>query len=200
MTAGPYVPAGTYSVALLIDGQVADTKTVRVARDPAVQMSDAQARRYDEIAMDLHELQRRGEAAAAAMEPFYQQMSQIAAALPSKTDVPAGVKSQFDALEQQFDAVRVKFGVPAPAGGGRGRGRGAAADPANLVARVGALKGEVLAFWEPPSDTLMKRYGELKDALPKAIDELNRVYTSATPVALALGAHGLSLKVPAPAK
>ncbi len=198
--AGPYVPPGTYSAALVVDGQVTDTKPMRVVLDPAVQMSDALAKRYYDLVMELHELQRRGQAAAEAMAPFYTQMNDVAGQLPGKSDVPADVKTKFDALRKNFDAVRVKFGVPAPAGGGRGRGRGAPPNPDDLVARVGTLKGQILAFWEMPGDALMKEDAELKGALPKALAELNRVYTAATPVALALKRYGLTLDVPPPAR
>ena len=37
-----------------------DTKPMRVIADPAMQMTDVQAKRYYDVVVDLHEMQRRG--------------------------------------------------------------------------------------------------------------------------------------------
>ena len=54
--------------------------------------------------------------------------------------VPAAVKTQFEAFNKEFDAVRVKFGVPqtAPGGGRGGQGGGGAATAAAAGGRGGA--------------------------------------------------------------
>ena len=82
-------------------------------------------------------MQRRGEEMTAALGPMYTQMNDVAEKLKTANNVPAATKTQFDALKKEFDAVRVKFGVPAPAPGGGGRG-GAAAGGAG---RGGAGRG-----------------------------------------------------------
>ena len=208
---GPYVLPGAYTVALVVGGKVADSKPIKVVLDPTVQLSDVQLRRYYDVLMDLHQMQQRGEDAAQAMEPFYTQMDEIATKLPDMKNVPASVKTQFDAVKKDFDAVRVKFGVPSQAAGGRGRlggggggggGRGGFNPEAreNIVGRAGTLKGEIMAFWEPPSATEMSDYAEIKAGLPKAIADINAVYTKATPLASALAKYDLTLKVPVPAK
>jgi photosystem II stability/assembly factor-like uncharacterized protein len=204
--AAPYVLPGAYNVALVVDGKVADTKSMKVAMDPAIQMSDAQLKRYYDITMDLHDLQRRGEEAATAMAPFFTQMSNIAAKLPDLKDAPADVKASFAALNREFDAARVKFGVPAAAAGGGGRGggggggRGGGAAPENLVTRAGTLKTQILAFWEMPGDTLMKEYADIHAGYPKAVSEINAVYTKATAMVAALKKYDFTLNVPVPAK
>jgi hypothetical protein len=263
------VPGGTYNVALVIDGKIIESKPMKVVMDPALQMSDVQQKKYFDLLMDLHDTQRRGEEAASAMTPFYGQMQEIATKLPDMKDVPASVKTQFDTLKKDFDAVRVKFGVPPPAGGGGGRGggggaaaaggaagaaggglgagrgggRGGAAgatgavqpagagaaaaaapetpvDPLaqaggggggfggggaavareNLVGRAGAAKQQISSFTEMPSDTLMKEYNDVKLGFPKAIAEINAVYTKATAMVATLKKYDLTLNVPVPAK
>jgi photosystem II stability/assembly factor-like uncharacterized protein len=123
-TQGPLVIPGTYNVALVIDGKTIETKSMKVVGDPAAQMNDMARKRTYDVAMDLHEIQRRGEEAAAAMTTFNAQMSDIASKLDEKK-VPADVKAQVTSLQKELDAVKPKFGVGvAAAGGGRGGGGG----------------------------------------------------------------------------
>lgn len=200
--AGPMVPAGTYTVSLLVNGQKVASKPLPVVMDPAIagRMSAVEYQRYFDLVMGVHELQRNAEAAAHAMEPFYEQMQKAAAAINAGS-APAQTKADFAALKQQFDAVRVKFGVPAPAPapGRRGGGFGgfAPADPNDLVARIGQLKGQMMAFTETPSATLLRENDELRAAYPKAVAELNAVYARAHAMASALQAQQVALTVPA---
>jgi hypothetical protein len=116
---------GTYNVTLVVDGKAYETKPMKVVLDPELQMNDVQRKKYYDTVMDLHDMQRRGEEMTAALGPMYTQMNDVAEKLKTANNVPAPVKTQFDALKKEFDAVRVKFGVPggaAPAGGGRGGG------------------------------------------------------------------------------
>jgi photosystem II stability/assembly factor-like uncharacterized protein len=200
----PWVLPGTYNVSLVIDGKVADTKSMVVALDPAHQMPEGQMKRYDDMVTDLHEMQGRGEAAASAMLPFHTQMADINARIGGMANVPADVKTQFAALMKDYDAMRVKFGVPpAAAGGGRGGGgggRGGAVDPQNLVARAGALKTQLMAFWEMPGDALVRQYADLKLSFPKAVSEANAVYAKANALSAMLKKYELMLTVPAQIK
>ncbi|HSA57596.1 MAG TPA: hypothetical protein VLE53_17920 [Gemmatimonadaceae bacterium] len=199
--AGPHVIPGTYTVSLVVGGTVVDSKPLRIIMDPAVQLADAQRRRYNEIAMDLHEMQRRGTEVAAALNALHPQMTDVAGKIAASS-APADVKSQFESLNREYEAVRVKFGVPmgggaagGRGGGGGGRG-GGGGDPANVLGRAGAVKASILSFWEPPSEALVRQYNEVKAALPRAITEANAVLTRAASVGQALQRHNLSLTVP----
>jgi hypothetical protein len=105
---------------------------------------------------------------------------------------------------KDFDAVRVKFGVPPPAigagGPGGGRGGGAPVDPANVGAKVGQAKGAVMAFSDVPSDTTVRAYSDVKLALPKAIAEGNAVIAKASALAATLKKIDVTLTVPATIK
>jgi hypothetical protein len=95
----------------------------------------------------------------------------------------------------------VKFGVPiAAAGGGRGGGGGGrgggAGEPANVLARVAGLKGQVLAFWEMPSDALLRQINEVKPALDSAIREAQALLTRASTVSQALRPYNITLTIP----
>ncbi len=206
--AGPWVLPGTYNVALVVNGSVVESKALRVVSDPVIQMTDAQRRRYLEIANDLHELQRRGTQVTAALDPFNAQMTDIAGKIAGMENVPADVKAQFEALNKELEAVRVKFGVPIPqagAGGGRGGrggfgGGGGGGNDDNVVARVGQVKNQVMAFSELPSDALMRQYTSVRAELPRAVTEANNMLMKAMSVGQSLKQYGVALTVPAPIK
>ena len=198
---GPYVLPGTYTVALTSGGKVLDSKPLKITFDPDVHFAPAEQRYYNSVVADLHALQRRATATAVALNSLYPQVSGVAKKLGEKSDVPASVKSQFDALSKQIDSVRVKFGVPLPApvgrGGGGGGGRGGAVDPENVFARTSALKQSLMGVWEPPSAASVRQYNELKLSLPKAVAEANAVLARAATVSQALKKYDVTLTVPA---
>jgi hypothetical protein len=198
---GPWVLPGTYNVSLLVDGQSVGTKPVGVLLDPANPLTDVQRRRYYDIAMDLHRLQGRGVTVVNALNPLFPQMTDLAQKLPGMTNVPDAVKTQFAAVQKEFDTVREKFGVPATpaaAGGGRGGGRGGGGggNPANLLARAGTVKGRIMSFYDMPSDALMAQYADVRVALPRAVTEANTFLGRAQALSQALAKHGVTLTVP----
>jgi hypothetical protein len=204
---GPLVLPGSYTVALVVDGKTVDTKPMRVIPDPDSILTDLQRRRYYDVVMDLHEMQRRGTEVSLGLNTLFTQMTDVAAKLPGMSDVPEAVKTQFDALNKEFNAVRVKFGVPPPAppqGGGRGGGGfgggGGAPDPNNLLSRAGNVKGQILSFYDTPSDTLIKAHADLRATLPRAIADANAFFTRAAPLAASLKKYDLTLTVPPPVK
>lgn len=202
-TQGPWVLPGTYNVSLVVDGQTAGTKPVSLMLDPANPLTDAQRRRYYDIAMDLHRLQTRGVAVANALNPLHTQMTDLAEKVPGMANVPDTVKAQFASVQKEFDTVRAKFGVPAaPGAGGGGRGGfgggGAAAGASpNVLARAGTVKGRIMSFYDMPSDALMAQYADVRVALPRAVTEANAVLGRAQTLSQALAKYGVTLTVPA---
>ena len=207
---GPLVLPGTYNVALVVDGKTVDTKPMRVVADPDSMLTDLQRRRYYDTVMDLHEMQRRGTEIANGLNSMYLQMTDLASKVPTSS-ASDNVKKEFEALNKEFNTVREKFGVPPPAppqggfgggggGGGGGRGGGAPQEPNNLLNRAGTVKGQILTFYDVPSDTLAKAYADVKATLPKAIQEANAFLARAMTVSQALKKSDLNLTVPAPVK
>ena len=169
-----------------------------------MQFADAQRKRYNDILMDLHDMQRRATEVAGALNALHPQMA-VAAASVAASSAPAPVKAQFEALNRDFGAVRTSFGVPFPApgaaagggGGGGGGGRGGGApDPQNLLARAGTVKNSIMGIWEPPSDALVRQYTDVKAALPKAITDANAILQRARTLSRTLSTHGVTLTVP----
>jgi photosystem II stability/assembly factor-like uncharacterized protein len=206
--AGPYVLPGSYTVALLVDDKSVDTKPLRVVMDPVVQLTDAQRKRYNDIVMDLHDMQRRATDASAPLNALYPQVTEVGTKIKDMSNVPADVKAQFESFTKEYDAVRKKFGVPAaaPAAGGRGGGGGGGgrggggADPENVLARVAAVKGQIMGIWETPSDALVRQYNDVKAALPKALADANAVVNKVPAMSAALKSYNLTLTVPATTK
>ncbi|HEX7938928.1 MAG TPA: hypothetical protein VF483_08020, partial [Gemmatimonadaceae bacterium] len=147
---GPLVAPGNYTVALVSDGKVVDSKPLKIVMDPAVDMTEAARARYNAILADLHELQKKGTDAA---RPLAALVPEVVSATPKVDSIQlAGIKDEWAAFKKEFDAVRAKFGVGAAAGGpggGGGGGRGGV-DAANALGRVSALKGSIMAIFETP--------------------------------------------------
>lgn len=200
----PYVLPGTYTVALVSDGKVLDSKPLKVIGDPDVHMPVAQAIAYNAMLADLHAMQRRAVSMATALNTVYRQMADVSKKVTESTAVPANVKTRFTAFNKDFDAVREKFGVPLAApggrGGGGGGGRGAAPDPTNVLARESALKNSIMSVWESPSPSLVRQYNEIKAAMPKAVADANAVLARASALSKTLAQYQITLTVPPSAK
>ncbi|HET9268331.1 MAG TPA: hypothetical protein VFO31_09210, partial [Vicinamibacterales bacterium] len=205
---GPLVLPGNYNVALVIDGKTVETKPMKVVTDPALQMTAAQQKQYFDMAMELHDLQKRASEMSNALGPLYTNMLEVAGKLGGMSNVPAAVKTQFDTANKEFDGIRTKFGVPPSlggaaqgGGGGGGRGGGPPPNPADLSATVGLVKSQILTFHDVPSETLVKRAADIRASLPKAIAEANAfLLTKAMPLSQALKKYDVALTVPSPVK
>ncbi len=195
---GPMVTPGTYRVALLVDGDVIDEKPLTIVMDPEVELGGARRVAYDKLATDLHELQRRGTEMAATLDELHDAVTAAAEEVEAE-DVPDGLRSDFEDFREAWDALRVKFGVPIVTGGGRGRGgfggRGGT-NRENVLARVGGLRGEILAFWEEPSDALLGRSYRVRPELEGAIAEATQMLARARALSERLDDEGITMTVP----
>jgi photosystem II stability/assembly factor-like uncharacterized protein len=194
--AAPYVAPGAYTVALMAGDRELERKPMRIVMDPEVRFTAQERARYQEILLDLHEMQRTATPLVAALTSLNAQMDSVVAK-SAASGASDAVKAQVTSLKRDLDAVKVKFGVGAalPAFGGGGRG-GAPADPANVFGRAGTLKGAIGGIWEMPSAALVAQYTEVKAALPRAITEANGVLTRARAASEALKSHNVTLTVP----
>jgi photosystem II stability/assembly factor-like uncharacterized protein len=193
-TAGPLVLPGVYTVALVVDGQPVETKPLRVTADPEVVLTDAERRKLFDMAMEMHELQRRAIEVGNALAPFNTRMGELTKEIEGRTDLPADVKDMFASVNKDLAAIAPTFAPPA---GGRGRGGrgGAAAD--NPVARAALAKNALMGgMW--PTDQTMRAYTDAKTQMPKLMVEANALFTKATALSSALAKHNLTLAAPTP--
>ena len=192
-TGGPWVLAGTYSVSLVIDGKTVDTKPLRVVDDPEVALTTAERKRMFDMAAEMHELQKRVADAAAAQQLLSRQMTELADAIGKRGDVPADVKTPFDALRTDLTALAPKFATPQGRGGGRG------ADNPSVVLKIGQAKTGLMGGM-PVTEQTTRAYTEARTQTPKAIADLNALIARASTVSTALARYNLTLNVPQPVK
>jgi hypothetical protein len=199
---GPHVAPGTYTVALVAGTRTLDSKPMRIIMDPAARLNVADRSRWTAATTELHDAQRRGNEVQQTLNTLHPQIGDIAGKIGGMANVPASAKSQFEALRKDFDAVRVKFGVPAGAaaapgrGGGGGGGRAGGAPDQNVLARVAAAKATIMSIWEPPSGAVTRQAASAQSALASAISEANAVIARARTVSAALRPHNVTLNVP----
>jgi len=194
--AGPYVLPGAYTVSLVVDGKTVDSKPLRVTADPEVVLTDAERRKLFDMAMEMHDLQKRGTEVANSFNTFNTRLGEIGKELESKSDIPADVKSMFEAVNKEAAAMAPKFAPPAGGrGGGRGGGGGAADSP---LGRAGAAKNGMMGgMW--PAQSTFTAYNDAKGGVPKLFAEANALFTKATALSSALAKHNITLTVPSPA-
>lgn len=202
---------GTYTVSLVADGKVIDSKPMRVIGDPEVKFTVAERTAYDKVVTDLHDAQGRGAAMAARLNTLGTQIAIVKSKLDSTANVSDAAKAQLTALEKSFDALRVKFGVAAarlpgppaqgaaggPGGGGGGGGfGGGGVNAENALGRVGAIKAALVGVWEVPSAGSRNQATAATTALDAAMKEAPALFTQAGGVNDAFKASGLALQIP----
>jgi len=196
--AGPMVPAGTYTVALVVDGKTIESKPLKVTLDPEVALSEIERKKMFDMAMEMHELQRVGNSATAALRPLSTRAGELAKEIAARTDVPADVKASFETFNKDLTALMPKF---AAAGGGRGGGGGGgggattAVQAPSLMTRVGQAKTALMATM-PLTDVAQKAYSESKVQFPKTLAEANALIAKAATLSKTLATYKLTLDVP----
>ncbi len=107
------------------------------------------------------------------------------------------MKAQFDVFTKEFDAVRVKFGVPAAVGGrgGGGGGRGGAV-AGDVLAPVATLKVQAGGIWAAPSDAVVRQSAAAKLALQLAVTQANAFLAKLTAMNQSLRPYDITLTVP----
>ncbi len=213
--AGPFVLPGTYNVALVVDGKTVDTKPLKVIADADVALTTIERTKLFDMAMEMHNLQRTATEVSNALTPFNTRMQELAKEIAGKSDVPAAVKTDFEAFNKQLTAIVPKF---AAGGGGRGGGGGAPGGPSassgqaaggagqapgtptpSPMARLTQAKGGLMGgIW--PTDQTMKAYNDAKTLVPQAIVEANTLFTKAAGLAATLAKYNLALTAPTPVK
>lgn len=210
--AGPWAAPGTYTVALVADGKVVDSKPLRIVMDPEVErhFSAAQRVTYDKTVNDLHSLHQRGATVAARLTALATQVAIVDSKIDSTATATTEMKARFDVFEKEFTDVRAKFGVPAgrvpgspapeaassgPGGGGGGFG-GGAVNPLNAYGRLASIKGALVGIWEAPSAGSMQQVAAATKALEDAMKEAESLLAKVASVNDALKAAGLSMTMP----
>ncbi len=189
---GPFVLPGVYSVSLVVDDAVVETRPLRVVADPEVALTELERKKMYDMAMEMHELQKRGTGIAASIAGLTRQAGEIAAALPNRADVPADVKASFDAFNKELAALAPKFAAPA---GGRG-GRGGGPQTDNPVARAAQAKTGLMGGL-PATEQTTKAYTDAKMLMPKVVADATTLFARAATLSPTLAKYSLTITAPA---
>jgi hypothetical protein len=193
---GPFVMAGTYTVSLVVDGRVVETRPLRVIGDPDVVLTSAERKKMFDMAMEMHDLQRRVTEIANVLTPVNQQLPEIAKTVASRGDIPADVKTSFDAFHKKMTATVQRLAAAAGGGGRGGRGGGATAEP-NPLARIGIAKNGLMGGMPATAQT-MQAYLDAKAQSPKALAEIHALAAKASAMSATLAKHNIRLNVTTP--
>jgi photosystem II stability/assembly factor-like uncharacterized protein len=197
---GPFVLAGTYNVSLVADGKTIETKPLRVMSDPEVVLTEAERKKLFDMAIEMHDLQRRATEIGAGVSSLNTRLPELAKEAQAKTDLPGDLKTSIETLQKEVAALAPKLVVQGGGrgGGGGGGGRGGAATD-TIAARLALAKNGLMGgMW--PTDATMKAYADSKAQVPKAIAEANAIFTRAATLGSALTKHSLTLTAPTPVK
>ena len=197
---GPYVLPGVYTVALVIDGKTIESKPLRVNADPEVALTEVDRKKMFDMAMEMHELQKRGTEIATSVQALQREAAAIVTALGTRTDVAAEVKTAFEDFNKELAALAPKFVVAAGGrGGGGGGGRGGAPAGDQPMARAAAAKNGFMATM-PLTEGTTRAYADARAQMPKAVTEASALFAKAATLAPQLAKFNLTLTPPAPIK
>jgi hypothetical protein len=206
---------GIYNVSLIVDGKTVETKPLRVMADADVALTEIERKRMFDMAMEMHELQKRATEVSNQLRPLNSRMTELAKEIAGRNDVPADLKATFETFNKDLAAFAPKF---APAAFGRGGGAGPAAPaaapaaaqagqpagapaipPVSLLSRIGQAKNGLMATM-PVTEQTTKAYTEAKAQVPKAIVDANALFARAAALSSALAPYKLTLTAPQPVK
>ena len=201
---GPYVLPGVYHVALIVDGKTVETKPLRVVDDPEMALTSVERKKLFDMAMEMHELQKRGVEVANALTPLNTKVAELASQVTGSTEIPADLKASFDQLNKELAELMPKFAQPTGGRGGGGAGAaggGAGRGGANesVMAQVAQAKNGLMGgMW--PGEQTTKAYAEVKTKLPKAVADATALIARAQTLSTALTRYNITLPVTTPTK
>jgi photosystem II stability/assembly factor-like uncharacterized protein len=194
---GPLVLPGNYRVELMVDGRAVDSKTMKIVDDPEVILTSVERKRQYDAAMELHNLQKSVTDATTAHASLTRQLNELSTTLGTRNDVPADVKSQFDGVKKDVDALAPKIGQQQGGrGGGGGGGRG---NNESIAGKIGQAKGALMGGMVV-GEQATNAASDAKSQAPKAIVDLNAAIAKASALSTALARYNLTLTVPQPVK
>ncbi len=208
---GPYATPGDYTVSLVADGNVVDTKPMRIVMDPEVEKHFSGKLRvaYDKLVNELHAAQQRGQNTATRLTALATQIAIVDSKIDSTSSVTPEIKTAYTAFKTQFNDVRTRFGVQlgrvpgtggpggaGGAGGGQGGFGGAGAAPNSALGRVGQVKGLLLGVWEAPSAASVRQAADATKALDEAIKQAEALLGQVSGVNNTLRPLGLVITLP----
>ncbi|MGE3274871.1 MAG: hypothetical protein AB7O67_07150 [Vicinamibacterales bacterium] len=169
---GPFVLPGAYRATLTADGRDANVVTVNVTGDPDIQISDADRKTWHDTAMTLHEMQKKANEVANAVNDAWTQYQAVQQWTRNQT-MPDALKSRIESLGKELGGVRTRLGL----GGGGGFG-----NRDNVRGRIGQIKGQIMGSTALPTETQLAQMKELQAALPTLVTDANTATAKVAPL------------------
>jgi hypothetical protein len=149
-----------------------------------------------EMAMEVHDVQKRATEAAAGVASLNRQVTELAQTIADRSDIPADVKASFESVKTDTAAMAPKLALGGGGrGGGGGGGRGGA-DP-SITGKIAQAKNGLMAGMWPTSIT-MKAYADAKAETPKALADANALFAKAAALSASLAKFNVTLTAPKP--
>jgi hypothetical protein len=186
---GPSVLPGEYRVTLVVAGKEVATRPLRVSGDAALPMSESDRKTWHETSMSLHQLQRTANEAADAVTTLGSQITTAESLLKTAGSAPAGGKQAIEDASKRLPDLRRQLGV-GQTGGGGGGGFGGGQNP-NVRARIGQLKGQIMASTTLPTAMQIRSATEAREDLTKVVQEVNDLIAAVPQIYDKLGSSGL---------
>jgi hypothetical protein len=167
---GPLVLPGQYQVTLKVDGKEVASNSFAVRGDPEITIAEADLRARFDAAMELHQMQRKFNAALESVTALNDRIKALQQAAKDNKDAPAALKTKVDEFAKKFDPVGRRFGLamPDPLATGDFESFTRA-----LRFRISGLKSGVMAATARPTETQSRQIPEVRAALENAIRDAN---------------------------
>ncbi|NOT61272.1 MAG: hypothetical protein HOP19_13725, partial [Acidobacteria bacterium] len=166
---GPFVMPGQYSVTLKVEDKEAASQPFTVQGDPDITIAEADRKAAYDAAMELHQLQKRFNAASDAVTAMNERFRAIQTAAKDNKDA-TGLRTKLEAFGKKAAPTNVQFGANVADAIASGNFEGL---QRSLRFRISGLKGGIMASTSRPTEVQMRQLGEIKPALDKVIGEAN---------------------------
>ena len=100
-------------MSLVVDGKTLESRPLKVMADPEVVLTEAERKKLFDMAMEMHELQRRANEVAAGIGPLNTRLTELSKEAASKSDLPADLKASVDTLQKDVAELAPKLAMPA---------------------------------------------------------------------------------------
>ena len=175
-TSGPLsilAPPGTYSVALLVNGQELGKQSLTVRKDPNTAGSEADIQAQTKVMTAIRDSMNTAADLINQAESVRAQLARLKGVLPDDAAAKA-IKSSVDDLEARIAGVESRlFNVTAT-----GRGQDLLRTPSQLVEKLSHLADVVSLADFPPTDQQLEVHAKLTTDLAGARDRLQQIITT----------------------
>ncbi len=176
--AGPFVLPGEYRVTLAVNGRDVASRSVKVAGDALMPMTDTERRTWRDTALALHALLRTANEAADAVGMLSEQLAAAQSLLEKASAVPPAVQTAVGDVDKEMAGLRRRLGVPSA---GQVGGFGGPGATENVRRQIALLKLEVMLSTTLPTETQTRQAREAQADLVNVIEATNSLITSAMP-------------------